>query len=56
MEIEYNTNGVARMWVDGVLMSEASGQTLPNNAHDVQGGNQQAAHQQALSATETIIQ
>ena len=39
MEIEYNTAGIARMWVDGVIVSEAAGQTLPNKAQDVQGGN-----------------
>ena len=40
VEIEYKTSGVARMWVDNVLVSTAYGQAaLSGNARIVQGGN-----------------
>ncbi len=39
MQIEYNTAGTANLYVDGTLVYSATGQTLPNKAQIVQGGN-----------------
>ncbi|MCW4005551.1 MAG: PKD domain-containing protein [Candidatus Bathyarchaeota archaeon] len=39
MEIEYNTNGSINMWIDGILVASATGQSLPNNAATALAGN-----------------
>ncbi|MCW4010402.1 MAG: cellulase family glycosylhydrolase [Candidatus Bathyarchaeota archaeon] len=39
VEVEYNSAGTAKLWVDGSLLYTASGQSLSGNAAVVQGGN-----------------
>jgi hypothetical protein len=39
MEVEYNTNGTAALWVNDNLVYSLSGQTLSGNAQIIQGGN-----------------
>ena len=39
IEIEYNTNGPSRMWVDGNLVAVSNGQSLTNPANNIQVGN-----------------
>ncbi len=43
MEIEYKTDGTAKLWIDDTLVAFTSGQTLPNNAQHVQAGNPSGA-------------
>jgi len=40
MQIEYDkTNGIAKLWVEGAHIRTVMGQTLPNNARIIRGGN-----------------
>lgn len=43
LEIEYNTDGAANLWIDDTLMALALGQNLPTNAQHLQAGNPSGA-------------